>query len=227
MAEILIYGEIGPEEWRALGGDVVSSKWVKQMLDSYAGETEITVRINSLGGDVFEGLAIYNLLAEHPAKISVKVDSVAASAASFIAMAGDSVEMARNSKLMIHKPFTGVKGNADAMRKVAEILDELESSIVDSYVLRTGMAAEDLGAMMREEKWINAQSAVEMGFADSVSENGFAAKHSGKRPANTIALRMPEEFGATRFPVQALVKEPEPEVVAEFRIAARARFPIS
>jgi ATP-dependent Clp protease, protease subunit len=205
MPEILIYSDIGPEEW---GG--VSAKAVKAQLDTMNDAAEITVRINSPGGDVFDGFAIYNLLAQHPAKINVKVDGWAASAASVIAMAGDTVEMAANALMMIHNPWTLAIGDSANMRKTADLLDQIKGSIVTTYKAKTDMADDDIATLMDAETWFDAQGAVDAGLATGVTGK---TEHKAKNTAKAWIRNAPQE------PV-------EPEA-PEYRIAARARFPIS
>jgi ATP-dependent protease ClpP protease subunit len=164
MNEILIYDIVGQDFF----GAGVIAKDVKEQLDNIDGD--VTVRINSPGGDVFEGLAIHNLLAEHEGKVTVKVDGYAASIASVIAMAGDEIEMAENAMFMIHNPYTFTVGDADEMRKQADVLDKVKDSLVTTYTARTVLPAEQLSALMDAETWWNAAESVENGFADSVSE---------------------------------------------------------
>lgn len=206
MPEILIYSDIGPEEW---GG--VSAKGIKSQLDAMKDAAEITVRINSPGGDVFDGFAIYNLLAEHPANIHVKVDGMAASAASLIAMAGDTIEMASNALMMIHNPWTMAVGDSVNMRKTADLLDQIKGSIVTTYKNKVTLEEADIEALMDAETWFDAQGAMDAGLATAIT--GKSDKARTKNTAKAWIRNAPQE------PV-------EPEVPA-FRIAARARFPIS
>jgi ATP-dependent protease ClpP protease subunit len=207
MAEILIYDDIGPEEW---GG--VSAKAVKAQLDAMPDADQIVVRINSPGGDVFDGFAIYNLLKQHPAHITVKVDGMAASAASVIAMAGDTIEMASNARMMIHNPWTLAVGDSAEMRKKAELLDQIKESIVATYKARVKMEEADIAEAMDSEWWFGAKAAIEHGFADAESGAAKAIKNTAKPWIRNA-------------PVEPIA--PEPPAVPEFRIAARQRFPIS
>lgn len=165
--ELLMYDQIG-------GGffsDGITAKDVKSQLDAAGDVTRIVVRINSPGGSVFEGVAIYNLLKQHGAPIDVYVDGVAASIASVIAMAGTTVTMGEGAMLMIHNAFTGTVGNAKDLRKTADLLDKVDvTTITPAYLNRSNKSAEDLAAMMADETWLSAQEAVEMGFADNVVE---------------------------------------------------------
>jgi ATP-dependent Clp protease protease subunit len=206
MPEILIYSDIGPEEW---GG--VSAKAIKAQLDTMSDAAEITVRINSPGGDVFDGFAIYNLLAQHPAKINVKVDGWAASAASVIAMAGDTVEMAANALMMIHNPWTMAIGDSANMRKTADLLDQIKGSILTTYKSKTDMDETDIAGLMDAETWFDAQGAIEAGFASAIVGKSERVKNTVKSWIRNAP--QPEA--------------PEPPAAPEFRIAARQRFPIS
>ena len=201
MPEILIYSDIGPEEW---GG--VSAKAVKAQLDTMKDAAEITVRINSPGGDVFDGFAIYNLLAQHPAKIHVKVDGWAASAASVIAMAGDTVEIAANALMMIHNPWTFAMGDSEAMLKTAGLLEQIKASIVTTYKTKTSLPDEEIAALMDAETWFDAQGALDAGFATSVSGQSGKVKN------------MPKAW---------IRNAPQVQEEPAFRIAARQRFPVS
>lgn len=204
MAEILIYSDIGPEEW---GG--VSAKAIKAQLDTMQDAGEITVRINSPGGDVFDGFAIYNLLSQHPAKIHVKVDGWAASAASVIAMAGDTVEMAANALMMIHNPWTMAIGDSASMLKTAALLDQIKSSIVTTYKSKTTLECDDIASLMDAETWFDAQGAVDAGFASAIVGKSASVKNNA------------------RSWIRNAPQVPAEQPVPEFRIAARQRFPIS
>lgn len=163
MNEILIYQDIGESFW----GDTISANDVKDQLSKMEGD--VTVRINSAGGSVFDGFAIYNLLAQHNGQVTVKVDALAASAASVIAMAGDTIEMADNALMMIHEPWTLALGDAEDMRKTGELLDKIRDSIVTTYQSKTDLDTATIEAMMAEETWFSADEAIENGFATSKS----------------------------------------------------------
>jgi ATP-dependent protease ClpP protease subunit len=162
--EVLIYGDIGGGWWdEGITGESISKEIAAIDAD------EIDVRINSGGGLVFEGLAIYNALARHDAKIVMHVDSIAASIASVILMAGDEIRIAEGAQVMIHKPWSGTWGDANAFRKEAAILDKLEGGIIDIYAARTGADRADLEAWVNDETWFTGQEAVDAGFADSMT----------------------------------------------------------
>lgn len=164
-AEILIYGDIG-EGWFAESNNTV--KRVKEQLDALGEQPEVVVRINSPGGDAFEGIAIYNVLRDAPQRVVVKVDGTAVSAASIVAMAGDEIRMAENALLMIHDPWTMTMGDASDLRQTADLLDKVAGAIAQTYVARSGQDAEDVREMMAAETWFDAAEALEAGFATHV-----------------------------------------------------------
>lgn len=131
---------------------------------------ELNISISSNGGDVSQGFAIFNMLARHPAHKVVTVEGLAASMASVIAMAGDEIVMPENSMLMIHNPWGSVMGESDQIASFAEALKTMQDNIVAAYVTRTGMSAEEVSALMDKETWLGAADAVEMGFADRMSD---------------------------------------------------------
>jgi len=161
--EVLIYGDIGGGWWdEGITGESISNQIANLDVDT------IHVRINSGGGLVFEGLAIYQALARHDAKIVVHIDSIAASIASVIAMAGDEIRISEGANLMIHKPWSGMWGDADAFRKEADVLDQLQAGLVNIYEARTDAKRADIEAWVNAETWFLGQSAVDAGFADVV-----------------------------------------------------------
>lgn len=160
---ISILDPIGEDYW----GDGVSSKRIAGALRSI-GEGDVVVNINSPGGDMFEGLAIYSMLKEHPGKVTVKVLGLAASAASIIAMAGDEVQIARAGFLMIHNAWIGVAGNRHDLRDYAEYLEPFDASMADIYQARTNQDAKLITKMMDSETFIGGNDSVDQGFADSL-----------------------------------------------------------
>lgn len=166
-AEILIYGLIG-ESW--LFEESVSAKSFRDELKALGGVHTLTVRINSDGGSVPDGLAIYNSLKQHPARKVVEVDGYAGSIASIIAMAGDEIRMGEGSRMMIHDPAAGVGyGNAAELRKLADLLDEIREDLVGVYTKRTGQPAPRVRDWMAATTWFSAEQAVLYGFADQMS----------------------------------------------------------
>lgn len=133
-----------------------------------AGSGDITVWINSPGGDCIAAVQIYNMLMEYKGNVTVKIDGIAASAASVIAMAGTKVCVSPVSMLMIHNPSAGIYGNTAEMQKAIEMLDEVKESIINAYEIKTGMNRTKISHLMDAETWMDANSAVEMGFADEI-----------------------------------------------------------
>ncbi|WP_075223194.1 head maturation protease, ClpP-related [Acuticoccus yangtzensis] len=161
-AEVAIYDEIG-----AFG---ISAKTFLDELGALPDEQRITLRINSPGGSVFDAVAIHNALKRHPAGVTVWIDGIAASAASYIAMAGDEVVMPANAFLMIHDPSGMVLGTADDMRAMAEALDKIKTSLVAGYAVKSGGTDADIAELMRKETWFDAEEAVALGFVNCVAE---------------------------------------------------------
>jgi ATP-dependent Clp protease protease subunit len=172
--EIWLYDGIGETMW----GDGISSKAFAKELTAMGRVSQINLRINSPGGSVFEGLAMYNLLKAHPAQISVDVDGLAASIASIIAMAADpgQLRMASNASMMIHDPHGAAFGSAKEMQRTAALLEQMKGTLVNTYKERTGRADSDIAEMMENETWFTADQAIEHGFADkATSEQPVAA----------------------------------------------------
>ena len=170
-AEILLYGVIGDDGY----WDEVTSKEFADQLKEVEDATTIAVRINSPGGDVFAGQAIYSMLKRCKAQIVVYVDGLAASIASLVAMAGDKVIMPKNSMMMIHKPWTISAGNANDMRQQADTLDKVEESMLAAYVEKTGLAEDEIKQLLADETWLTASMALDKGFCDEIEENEVKA----------------------------------------------------
>lgn len=166
-AELSIYDEIG------IWG--ISAKAFIQALRDLGDVDEIRLDINSPGGDVFDGLAIYNALKQHKAAVHVTVQGIAASMASVVAMAGDTVTMPANAFMMIHNPFSLVVGDAEELREWADVLDKLEASLAGVYVGKTGLADAKVRDLMAAQTWLTAAEAEEAGFADKVIAETKAA----------------------------------------------------
>jgi len=156
-------GEISDETWF---GDEVTPKLFRDEL--HAGDGNITLWINSPGGDVFAAAQIYNMLMDYPGQVTVKIDGLAASAASVIAMAGSQVEMSPVAMMMIHNPITVAIGDSKEMQKAIDMLAEVKESIVNAYEIKTGLSRNKISRLMDAESWFNAKKAVELGFADSI-----------------------------------------------------------
>ncbi len=158
-AEILLYDEIS---WWG-----ITAEAFKRELDAITVGT-INLRINSPGGDVFDALAIYNAVREHPARVITHIDGVAASMASVVALAGDEVRMAENAFLMIHDPWALVIGNSTDLRQEADLLDKVAGSLHMAYEQKTGKSRSDIDAWMKAETWFTGEEARAAGFVDEV-----------------------------------------------------------
>jgi|DEB0MinimDraft_3_1074331.scaffolds.fasta_scaffold63386_2 ATP-dependent protease ClpP protease subunit len=171
-AEILLYDEIGESFF---GG--YSAKDFATELASVGNVSEIHLRINSPGGSVFDGFAMYNTLKRHPARVVVDIDGMALSIASVIAMAGDEIRMAENAQMMIHNPYTVVAGTSKDMRDTADILDSLKDGILSSYANHSNLNNDALSAAMDAETWYNAEEAIAAGLAHSEVKGLKIAAH--------------------------------------------------
>jgi ATP-dependent protease ClpP protease subunit len=170
-AEVYLYEEIG----RMFGG--LTSKSFAEELNALGAVDEITLRINSMGGSVFDGFTIHSLLKNHAAKVTVKVDGIAASIASLIAMAGDEIQISENGFFMIHEPWTIISGTAKELREEADTLDKFQSQGNQAYASRSGLPESEILAMMADgkETWLNATESVSKGFANSIIQPSRAA----------------------------------------------------
>jgi ATP-dependent Clp protease protease subunit len=165
--EIYLYGVIGGDWF----GEGVTAKQFADDLKKLGNVKTIDVRINSEGGDVFAGKAMYALLVEHKATVIVHIDGLAASAASFIAMAGNTIEIAEGAFVMIHNSWGFCVGGAEDMRRQADLLETVNGTIVDVYAARTKQDREKIKTWMDEETWMTAKEAVANGFADKQVDN--------------------------------------------------------
>jgi ATP-dependent protease ClpP protease subunit len=160
-ATIYLYDEIS---WFGISAE----QFVKDLADIKAGV--IHLRVNSPGGSVFDGTAIYNAIKAHKAKVIAHVDGLAASIASIIVMAADEIRMGENAFMMIHEPWSLVVGGADDMRKEADLLDKVAGTIINTYVSRSGKTEDEIKGMMSEETWLTAQEALDGGFCDFIDK---------------------------------------------------------
>ena len=166
MKEIFIYDMIG-----SMGVDSMS------IIEQLEGKEEVNVRINSVGGDVFEGIAIYNALKKHEGKVNVTIEGIAASMASVIMLAGDHIDASENSLIMIHNPSVGIQGESKDLTSKAELLDKIKEQMLAVYGEKTGKDADEISAMMDKETWLTATEAQEIGLVDSVSDKVEVAAH--------------------------------------------------
>ena len=160
---LLLDGEISDETW---WGDEVTPQMFRSELN--AAEGDIDLWINSPGGDCYAAAQIYNMLMEYKGNVAVKIDGIAASAASVVAMAGSTVEISPLGMLMIHNPMTVSIGDTHEMERTITFLSEIKESIINAYEIKTGLSRAKISRLMDAETWMNAKKAVELGFADSV-----------------------------------------------------------
>lgn len=187
VTEIELYDEIG--FWG------VSAAEFKRQLNATNGG-DIVLKVNSPGGDVFDGIAMYNDLIRHPGNVTVEVTGLAASAASYIIIAADTIRIAENAFLMIHNAWTLAVGDRHQMLKVSEFLEEIDGAILDTYAARTGLEPADIENMMDEETWLRADEAIEQRFAD---EPIALASPSAKFDLSTFN-HAPEGIGLSSVP---------------------------
>jgi len=162
-------------------------------------DRELNIHINSLGGEVFEGMAIYSIIQRRTSKTTVYIEGIAASIASVIALAADEVIMSENSLLMIHNAWGGTQGEAKDMRKQAEILEKITNEIAEVYVKKTKIPYNEIVEMMDEETWLTAQEAVALGFVDSISEPiKVAAKYDVSKYKNITNKKVEQILSLTK-----------------------------
>lgn len=180
---ISILDPIGLDYWT---GDGVTAKRIAAALRQIGHEQDVTVYINSPGGDMFEGFAIYNLLRNHGGKVTVKIIGIAASAASIIAMAADDLQIARAGFLMIHNCWLYAVGNRHDFREVAETIEPFDLAMSDIYAIRSGLDKSLIISMMDKETYIVGNDAVEQGFADSLLPADIVTKQKESDPNSSI-----------------------------------------
>lgn len=207
-AVVEIYDGIGPS-WAGM----IDAPTVSKAINEAGPLDSITVRINSPGGSVFEGVAIHNILKNHPAKVHAVVDGVAASIASVVMMAGDTIEVPKNALVMIHDPSMIAYGGEKDMHKAAELLAKVKTQIVETYAKRTGKTPEAIAQMMADETWMTGDEAVTNGFANQVADE-LPLQASATVAAsfqNFNYSRAPENLGSLySLAMTATRKEPEP-----------------
>ena len=177
---MFLNGTISEESWF---DDDVTPQLFKDELNSGSGN--ITVWINSPGGDCVAAAQIYNMLMDYKGDVTVKIDGIAASAASVIAMAGTKVLVSPVSMLMIHNPMTAAFGNSEEMQKAIEMLSSVKDSIINAYEIKTGLSRAKLSRLMDAETWMDANKAVELGFADEIMQR---STESDGVPAPTVSM---------------------------------------
>lgn len=211
---LFLNGTIAEESWF---DDDVTPALFKDELN--AGTGDITLWINSPGGDCVAAAQIYNMLSEYPGRVTVKIDGIAASAASVIAMAGNDVQMSPVSMMMIHNPATIAWGDHTEMKKAMELLDAVKESIINAYVLKTGQSRAKLSHLMDAETWMDANKAVELGFADGIlyenetsigSEVTDSVIFSRRAVNNALANKLEKHYGKQKPSVKDQVAIPDP-----------------
>jgi ATP-dependent Clp protease protease subunit len=210
---LYLEGAIAEETW---WGDEVTPQMFKA--DLLSGSGDITVWINSPGGDVFAAAQIYNMLMDYAGNVTIKIDGLAASATSVIAMAGGDVYMSPVSMLMIHNPATIAIGDSEEMLKAKALLDEVKESIINAYELKSGQSRTKLAHLMDAETWMNAHKAVELGFADNImftedalpQDTGQGLIFSRMAVTNSLLSKFPkkkpEPQKPTGTPIESLEK---------------------
>jgi len=184
----------GPIDSESFWGDEITPQSFRDEL--YAEEGDITLWLNSPGGNVFAAAEIYTMIRDYPHKVTVKIASIAASAASVIAMAGNTVEMSPTALLMVHDPSTIAMGNARDMEKAIATLNEVKESIINAYMAKTGLSHNRISKLMSDETWINAKKAVELGFADVILfDEKPAPDKKEDEPENPDDPEKPDEEG--------------------------------
>ena len=158
-----LYGTIAEDSWF---DDEVTPLMFKEEL--FAGDGDVLIYLNSPGGDCVAASQIYTMLMDYPHNVTIRIDGIAASAASVIAMAGTCVQMAPTSLMMIHNPMTVAFGSRDEMEKAIEMLEEVKESIINAYEIKTGLSRTKISHLMDCETWMNAKRAIELGFADEM-----------------------------------------------------------
>ena len=181
---LTLSGVIAEESWF---DDEVTPKIFRDELMS--GEGDITVWINSPGGDCIAAAQIYNMLLEYKGNVTIKIDGIAASAASVVAMAGNKVIMSPVSMLMSHNPMTMAAGDTTEMKKAISMLTEVKESIINAYELKTGMSRDKIAKLMDAETWMDANKAVELGFADEILSRESSVKPSAMMYSENVVSR--------------------------------------
>ena len=195
-------GVIAEESW--FEDDVTPAAFKSDLM---SGTGPITIWINSPGGDCVAAAQIYNMLMEYPGDVTVKIDGIAASAASVIAMAGTRVLMSPVSTMMIHNPLTVAIGDSDEMRKAIQMLDEYKESIVNAYEIKTGLSRAKLSHLMDAETWMNANKALELGFCDEIMYKDSAPP--GEPPENSFSFSRRAVTNSLMDKVKARIPKPE------------------
>lgn len=193
--EILLYDMIGQDFWSGEG--VTAKSFAEDLKAAGDGIRTIRLRVNSPGGNVFDGLAIYNTLLSHGAKVTAQVDGLSASIASVVTMAASEISMGDNAMMMIHNPSTAIAGDANEMRRMAETMDKVKTSMITAYRRHTTKSADEVAALMDVETWMTAEEAVDNGFAERIiTPEGEAAAAASFGPVLAKFRRVPARIAA-------------------------------
>lgn len=201
--DLTLYGEISNETWWE---DEVTPKEFKSDLDDLGEIDTLNIYINSPGGDVFAGQAIYSMLKRHKAHKNVYIDGLAASIASVIAMSGDTIFMPKNAMMMLHNPWTIGIGNSEEFRKLAEDLDKIRESLIAAYEGHSALTRDEIISIMDAETWLTATECEEYGFCDVVQEEKQLAASIDKRLLGRYK-NTPKKLVAVESAKQKLIKQ--------------------
>jgi ATP-dependent protease ClpP protease subunit len=222
--EIMLYDQIGYDFWTGGGA---TAKDLADQLKAAGTVNRIVLRINSPGGDVFEGAAMFNLLAQSQIPVDVIVDGLAASAASYIAMVGQTVTMGQGAMMMIHNPWSIEMGDANALRKMADTLDKVRDSMLSGYMNKYKGSQDELKALLDAETWLTSQDAVDQGFADQIAAPPAKAddKDKAKALARIFDLSQYKNTPADLKPLAKieLPAQPVPSFADEAELASDVR----
>lgn len=213
--EIWLYDPVGERMF----SDGMSDKRFQKELTALGKVDLINLHINSPGGDVFQGFAIFNMLNAHPAKIVVDIDGVAASISSIIAMAGDTIRIAKNAMMMIHDPQGAAAGTSEDLRRRAALMDTVKVNLAQTYVNRTGQKLADVEAWMSDETWLTSDAAVQYGFADQITEasqiTAFFDMQNFRNVPETLKNRMQASLPSPALDIRrAVVSEQQKRIQA-------------
>ncbi|WP_051206069.1 ClpP-like prohead protease/major capsid protein fusion protein [Oceanospirillum maris] len=181
VADLLIVGDIG-------GWGISAQQFARDLVENAKNVSTIRVLLHSLGGDIMEGLAIYNMLLKHSARVEIYIAGIAASMGSVIAMAGDVVYIPENGWMMVHKPWGGQLGDANDMRRYADLLDQWEAGLMLAYEKKTGKSRDELTPLLTDETWMMGQAAVDAGFADQLTEAVEMSAHANNRALDFMSI---------------------------------------
>lgn len=207
-AEILIYDVIGNSWWE----ETVTAKQFAKDLKELGNSRKLNVRINSPGGSVFDGTAIYNALAKHKGEVTVNIDGIALSMASVIAMAGDTVRMANNALMMVHNPQGAAYGEAKDLRAYADVMDKAKGNLVTAYTKKSGRDADTIAALMDAETWMTAEEALAEGLIDEITEAGESlAAHFDQGTLSASGVHVPKHVRKRLAALVPVSLEPKQE----------------